>query len=599
MKHLVWILLAALLLTGCGIKTPTDEADAPVAVSEPVSLYMANTSVEQQTGGAVTAYVPEAAEYLGMAAMDGNIVLVTGQSRLVLLDGEKGSVITSVDLGATLESMEDITVSDQGISYYCRGAGELVMLNTRLQEVQTLVLPEKFPDNFCVSHETQEVYYCNGTQIRAVQLQTGISRMVKTLTGQNAELTGCQLEGTILSCRITDGQGVIRDLYIDSTTGQTIEEAKRLLYLKSDGDQFMVGRYDGIHYQQLFGKADGQIQNFTLSHQVTPAFGMGGAYRWYMEDSALVLDYYDFEAGVHSAQTRMLGVSEPMSIDAAGQYIWLLATEGNVPMLFRWDPEAIRLETQTPCVEPLYTLEQPDEKGLAECEALAKELEAKYGVQVRIGPEAAQVTGGNTVTAEHQVPVLRRLLEQLDEALATFPKNFLAESVARGEMIICLVREINSGSNMVQFYVDGDAYILLSAREHIVQSLYHGVAYVIDSHVLGNSRDYDTWMKLNPSGFDYDYSYHIHETHSDSEYLTGDNRAFVDTYAMTYPHEDRCRLFVYAMTEGNESVFENLTMQAKLKRMCQGIREAYGYERNGNTYPWEQYLNTSLAHKTY
>jgi hypothetical protein len=36
-------------------------------------------------------------------------------------------------------------------------------------------------------------------------------------------------------------------------------------------------------------------------------------------------------------------------------------------------------------------------------------------------------------------------------------------------------------------------------------------------------------------------------------------------------------------------------MQAKLKRMCQGIREAYGYERDGNTYHWEQYLNISLA----
>ena len=66
---------------------------------------------------------------------------------------------------------------------------------------------------------------------------------------------------------------------------------------------------------------------------------------------------------------------------------------------------------------------------------------------------------------------------------------------------------------------------------------------------------------------------------------------------MTFPHEDRCRLFVNAVLEGNESLFTTDAMQAKLKRMCQGIRESYGYEKNGKTYIWEQYLNTSLANK--
>ena len=38
-------------------------------------------------------------------------------------------------------------------------------------------------------------------------------------------------------------------------------------------------------------------------------------------------------------------------------------------------------------------------------------------------------------------------------------------------------------------------------------------------------------------------------------------------------------------------------MQAKLKRMCQGIREAYGYDRSSETFAWEQYLAESLARK--
>ena len=112
--------------------------------------------------------------------------------------------------------------------------------------------------------------------------------------------------------------------------------------------------------------------------------------------------------------------------------------------------------------------------------------------------------------------------------------------------------------------------------------------------MLGNSRDYDEWKKLNPEGFDYDYNYYVYKTH-DSEYLSDENRYFADAYAMTFPHEDRCRLFVHAMLDANADLFATDAMQAKLKRMCQGIREAYGYERDGNTYVWEQYLNISLA----
>ena len=125
--------------------------------------------------------------------------------------------------------------------------------------------------------------------------------------------------------------------------------------------------------------------------------------------------------------------------------------------------------------------------------------------------------------------------------------------------------------------------------------LYPGVAYAIDSHVLGNSRDFDfdRWNPLNPEGFTYANSYDVTPQQA---YLEGDTRAFTDELAMSYIHEDRCRVFYNAMLADNADMFSSSTMQAKLQRLCMGIREAYGLQKSEKTYTWEQYLKTSLAY---
>ena len=141
---------------------------------------------------------------------------------------------------------------------------------------------------------------------------------------------------------------------------------------------------------------------------------------------------------------------------------------------------------------------------------------------------------------------------------------------------------------MVQFYERNDAHIVVAATENIRQNILRGLAYVIDSHVLGGSRVYDDWKDLNPDGVDYDYNYYFYADRADSVYLTNEKRAFVEAYAMTFPHEDRCLLLAYAMMDGNSAYFTSDTMQAKLSAGCQGIRDAYDVD--GEDLPWEQYL---------
>ena len=598
-RVLLLILVMLLLLAGCAAEEPVVETtEATVPATEPVSIYMANSSVEQQTGGAVKVYVPESDTYIGMAAMAGDVVLVSDLTKLTLMDGETGQLGTSIKVGESISCQgTDFTASDKGVSYYRSGGQELVFLNTQLQQQSKVEIPADINGKPSISHTNQEVYYCVGKEVRALHLQTGISRMVKEQVCQSIELTASHLDGTMLECKVIGEDGSESMLYIDSATGQTLDDANQLSQLQTGTDQYLATRKEGPVVQTIFGTVGGTPQTLTVNQELTAAFGLGGAFRWHQEEGALVMDFYDLTTGTHSAQTRMLGVSEPIAIDADDQYIWVLAQEGSQYMLYRWDVKLSPTGNVHSYIAPLYTRENPDTQGLEQCAQRAKELQDKYGVAVLVGQDALAVNGNYELVDEFQPTVLTAMMDQLETGLAMFPGGFLQASLAKGSMYISLVRSIPGDKGMVQFYEGGNAYVVLAATDNILENFLHGVCYVIDSHVLGNSRDYDTWKDLNPKGFDYDYNYYEYKNYTDSPYLTYEGRYFADAYAMTFPHEDRCRTFVYAMLDDTGDYFATAAMQAKLKRMCQGIRESYGYEKNGQTYRWEQYLNTSLAYK--
>ena len=456
-------------------------------------------------------------------------------------------------------------------------------------------IPADISGHPCVSHTNQEVYYCKDKEVRALHLQTGISRLVKSQVCQSIELVASHLDGTMLACRVIDEKGAASMIYIDSATGQTRDDVSLLTDIQTGATEYLISRTEGIVNQKIFGSLDGVAQVLTVEEPLTAVFPLNGAYRWYLDDGALTMDFYDFTTGTHSAQVRMVGVGEPIAVAADNHYIWFLAMEGETEMLYRWDVSVSATGNAHNYIIPLYTRSQPDAQGLQQCAQRALELKEKYGLHVHVGEDALEVNGGYELVSEYLVPSMSEMMDRIEALLSQFPEGFWDESLAKGDVHISLVRTIAGNKEMVQFYENGGAYVLLQASDNIEQNFLHGIAYIIDSHVLGNSRDYDDWKKLNPDEFDYDYHYYTYYKYSDSEYLSNENRYFADAYSMTFPHEDRCRLFVYAMLEGNESIFQTEAMQAKLKRMCQGIRESYGYERDGNTYPWERYLNQSLA----
>ena len=131
----------------------------------------------------------------------------------------------------------------------------------------------------------------------------------------------------------------------------------------------------------------------------------------------------------------------------------------------------------------------------------------------------------------------------------------------------------------------------IAAGQYAEQALYHELFHAMETHIFNNSIAFDQWETLNPSGFAYAYGYAANEQRDSGIYLQKEYRAFVDAYSMSFPKEDRARIFEYAMLEGMEDLFQFPALQAKLQAVCAGLREAYSLKTHPDPLPWEQYLD--------
>jgi len=606
MKKLLAILLAVMLLVGCGKrKNPksTEGTTAPTEVPLPpdtVTLYIPDSPVEQQTGGAVRIYGLPTDTYFRIANM-GNYLLLMGQKGLTVLAGEQGGVTAKLET-ASIDTNTALDVAATGVAYYDPVVRKVTVLNPYLQVAASMALPEDMMGSPCISIVKNEVFYSTGSELRAMNMTTGISRLLRQQTASTQDLLGAYFDGTVLLCQITDAEGDVSTEYISAETGQTIAQGHAEVTLQTHGAGYIALWQDGILQQTAFGvrgEDPGSLrvlqpaQEVSGGRAVIPA--MNAVVDYAQTESGLELTYYDLNTGKCAARTVLPGVQSPILFCGSDGEVSLLATDAatSAHTLYRWEVTKSALADETVHTGPLFTAENPDAEGLAECRALADSYQTQYGVKLLFWQDAIKVTGGYTLTPEHQPQVIMEMLEQLQPVLTHFPQSFLQKTVEAGWIRIALVREIAGGDDWVQFWENGDCWIILSTETDIPNSVLQGITYGIDSHVLGNSRELDTWADLNPEGFAYTYSTHVT---GNTAYLSDENRAFVDARSMTYPHEDRCRIFYYATLPGKADVFRSPIMQSKLLRLCKGVREAYNLQKKTDTYIWEQYLETSLAY---
>lgn len=594
MKKLLLILLAMCVLAGCQIQNDPTGTETPTE-SSAASIYEPDSLLEQQTGGAVRTYsLAEDDDCIAMASIGNKLLLLSQSGVFTVLDAEKGEVLATANTDC-VDTTFDTAVT--GVAYYSRSSREVVLLNPQLQENSRYALPEEIDGLPQIDLDNQQIYYCVDQEIRALDMQKKISRLVKRHSCSLQWLDACEFNGTMLICTILDNTGKMSTIYLSTQTGQTLIADEALYGLYTYGDLYFALRSDGVVYQRIFGTRDGSPMSLNVEAEddrLCAALPLNGILTAEPRTNGVRASLYDLTSGKRTAQVEMTGLTNFTVWHADSNCVWVLAEDIQTgrQILCRWDPKRSAVEEEMIYTAPLMTSENPDAQAIAQCQSWADVLADQYGVKILLWEDALTQTGGYTFESEHQVIQLKEFLDETERVLSLFPADFLDATLHAGDIVIHLVRSMDAEVGYVQYWAEGDCHIAVSRQADIAFALLQGIGCAVDSHVLGNSRDFDTWDSLNPRGFSYDYDYSLNSVRKDVEaYLTGESRAFVDQLSMSFPTEDRSRLFAAAMTADNAEVFASDAMQAKLERMSDGIREAYGWEKRDEVFLWEQYLN--------
>ena len=588
MKKLLLFLPLLVLLAGCSQEKPN--ATQPDATGETQLTTQTTTqSVENDQRQPLLSVPLESESFLGFLSM-GKDLLLFEENALSIVDSE------------TLKTVVREWTKEDGVAYFDEAQKALVFLGTNLKETMRLQLPEDMTGTACLAQDWNTVYYCTASEIRALDMKKGVSRLVMAHPAVRQSVSGVMLDGEVLNCLEQDENGNRKSVLISAKTGEVLHEGTYLTNMVSNGMQYFLSIDHKSVEEIIFGQVDGDPQNLWPAQ--TP-----DAYQIFAErnavitagskDAGIYLDYYDLATGKRSASITIAEQKNVTGFAAETDGgIWILCGR----TMYLWYPDLSPAEDSAVYISPRYTNSTPDVQGLANVKVKIQQLQDKYGVVFLMGEEAGHVAPWDYSFETEYIPqAYIDAISILEQAMGRFPENFFtiaAEKSNNKKLTIILVRGIYgaldkgtlASAGGVQYWQDGNLYMALSLIDDVERYFYHEMGHIIDTRVLSTGTAFYEWEKLNPSGFRYDNDYIANQNRHDEQYLQDGSRWFIDSYSMSFAVEDRSRIFEYACFPGNEKYFTSATMQQKLQRVCTGIRQAFKQEAYAGQFLWEQYL---------
>ncbi len=590
--------LSLLLLAGCAAPQAADVLPTQPAAQ---ALHVPGHTLETQTSGIVQVFPTGSDERATLYALEDSLLLRSG-SCLTQLTGSR------LLPGDTLPDYTPVYCGSQGLWLYDSQSRRVHIYAQTLEETETFSLPEATIGTPAVGEEEELLYFLQPDGLYVLERSTGITRPLRCNLSLSGGSIRC-LSRELLLVQLLDTHAATTTLLLSTRDGstrypdytpRTAAWCREGLLLQTDQSPFpkiLLFRDPDAVFQLETGPME-QLVGFCpeISAAITWEAPAG-------EDP--VARIYDLSSGTLESRVTLPGIDtlEPGCVTRDGTvYVLAHSREDRQWYILRWNYTAFPAE-ETGLLSPCTP--EPEAAQIASCQATAARLSVQYGLEIRLFQQAAQQQPWDySLTATTQAEGTAWALEAVEEVLAAFPEGFLETLQAGWESFsLCLVDSIQgtaqSGSlahaQGLQFQQENAYYIALALAtpEQLRYTLFHEFSHLIDTQVMNHTDAYDTWNDFNPQ----DFAYPLDATGDVSQYsslLSGENRCFVDAYAMTTPAEDRARIFECAANPGNEELFSAPVLQAKLLRMCLAIRETFGLTQDENAYLWEAYLTAPV-----
>lgn len=622
-----WLVLFLVLsvLWGCEATPepetlPATEPEGTVVATDPTvpsGLYSPNSPLELATSGALRVFPLSDIQAREIHFLGDDLLLFSGDAHtvLTLLSGAERYIAAEAALSSRI-SLNDpsVAITTGSITYYDYSAHELVTLDRDLTETSRLPLPEDITGKIILSPEGQSLYYCSDDAIRILEPETGENRLLAQMNFIHQELVGIHCNGAVLECSVADPEGYFRSRFLSTQDGSLLYETDLDLNLWTNGEFYVANRNYGFLTELMIGSTQFG-PSLVLTEQENPRFiPVSGAnslifITYDTESESTLLDCLEPEAEIFRYRLCLPGNPELLSAAASpvGD-LWLLLVDPDTQShyLGLWSPQP-HSESTAYRFLPLDAENAPDSSVWDECSQQVSSIRETYGIQILLHDQAADAAPWDyDLVPEYRVAFVSYQLKELEQALAMYPEGFLKKLVSGipgGDLYICLVGEIlgfpNSGAlesaTGIQYWdSEANACIALIPHRDLTQNLFHELFHVIESRVFCNSNIYDDWQNLNPEDFLYDFDYIDNLSRDDAILVSGQDRAFIDLYSMSYPKEDRARIMEYAMMPGNEDLFASPILQQKLRILCLGIRDAFNLKFRNAPPLWEQYLDEPI-----
>ena len=606
MKRFWMLLLCLFLLTGCASdpQTPSSpETEPSISQEQPGVPLLDQGKAAGESGNLL--YIPNP-HVESMACPEirlfGNGLLlyehtVNGMLQLKRISLEDGTLLAEASY--PMDASASVQVGN-GLIGLCDSSGQVLILNESLEQETTYSVPLE-GEYWYLNQELETVYAFLDEGLLSYDLEAGQAHWL--------------LDNAAFVQPFRMGSGYVLFSYTDRNDQKTCNRCLNLSTASMEtvpvegfissgirrGEQWLLrrdiasGTYILVDQENAvtFTCPEGLVELLSGKRQLLIT---DGSYR--------ELSLYDLEGNFLSrcalSETEHASVGTDLVWSGYWQDYFFRETYDNTAHLMFWDIDTAQEGENLP-VTSLDAVQAPESVVEKELYQQAADLSRRFGLDIRIAEQCALDYSHYQAEVLLDPYQIRYALNVLELAFSSYPEGFLSQLPfdTMEQIRIELVDNLRGKEGMDTHPIDIGGFaqenfdhylIVFNSLSLDTQTVYHELSHVIDKHLEWDASlrpqalfSEEAWLALQPEGFRYAGSY---TDMPDSIRAYEDSGYFINSYAMTFPTEDRATLMSVIMSDKTVPE-ENPGMAEKMRYYAACIRDCFDTEGWPESTLWE------------